>query len=122
MAAEWDSFLRFRRPGLDPDASAAEILEFSERFAALRARVEALEPPERLAEVHAVLAAAFPLYVEAMDAYASLETHPDTALLAEANADLAQAALHLAAVDDLLVRALSASGISEAEVLSPEPL
>ena len=122
LAREWDSFLGFRRPGLDPEASAAEILEFSDRLAALRARVEALEPPERLADVHAVLAGAFPRYVEAMNAYARLETQPDIDLLAEANTDLAQGALHVDAAEDLLVRGLSASGISEAEVLAPEPL
>ena len=121
LAASWDIFLRFRRPSLDPEASAAEIMEFSEAFAALHARVEALEPPERLADVHAVLEGAFPRSVEAMNAYARLETHPDTELLAEANANLTQGALHMDAAEDLLVRALSAFGISEDEVFSPAP-
>ena len=121
LAASWDLFLRFRRPSLDPEASAAEIMEFSDAFVALSARVEALEPPERLADVHAVLEVAFPHSVEAMYAYARLETHPDTDLLAEANANLTQGALHMDAAEDLLVRALSAFGISEDEVLSPNP-
>ena len=121
LAASWDLFLRFRRPSLDPETSAAEIMEFSDAFAALHARVEALEPPERLADVHAVLEGAFPRSVAAMNAYARLETHPDTELLAEANANLTQGALHMDAAEDLLVRALSAFGISEDEVLSPNP-
>ena len=121
LAASWDLFLRFRRPSLDPETSAAEIMEFSDAFVALSARVEALEPPDRLADVHAVLAGAFPRSVEAMYAYARLETHPDTELLAEANANLTQGALHMDAAEDLLVRALSAFGISEDEVLSPNP-
>ena len=74
LATSWDLFLRFRRPSLDPEASAAEIMEFSDAFVALHARVEALEPPERLADVHAVLEGAFPRSVEAMNAYARLET------------------------------------------------
>ena len=116
MAADWDTFLGSRRPNLDPEASAAEILEFSAAFTALAERVEALEAPERLGDVHAVLEVAFPLYVEAMNAYARLETRPETDLLAEANANLAQAALHVDAAEQLLVRALTEFGISEDEI------
>ena len=116
MATEWDVFLGSRRPNLDPEPSAAEILEFSAAFTALAERVDALEPPDRLADVHAVLEQAFPLYVEAMNAYARLETRPDTGLLAEANANLAQAALHVDAAEQLLVRALTEFGISEDEI------
>ena len=36
LAASWDLFLRFRRPSLDPEASAAEIMEFSDAFVALQ--------------------------------------------------------------------------------------
>ena len=121
MAADWDTFLGSRRPDLDPEASAAEILEFSAAFTALAERVEALAPPERLADVHAVLEAAFPLYVEAMNAYARLETRPETDLLAEANANLAQAALHVDAAEQLLVRALTEFGISEDEIFGAGP-
>ena len=121
MAAEWDTFLGSRRPNLDPEPSAAEILEFSASFAALAERVDALEPPERLADVHAVLEAAFPLYVEAMNAYARLETRPDTGLLAEANANLTQATLHVDAAEQLLVRALTEFGISEGEIFGTGP-
>ena len=121
MAAEWDEFLGARRPSLDPEASAAEILEFSAAFTALAERVEALEPPDRLADVHGVLEAAFPLYVEAMNAYARLETRPETDLLAEANANLSQAVLHVDAAEQLLVRALTTFGISEDEIFPPGP-